>query len=613
MYFLENSHQYFIQDKEYKSFSYLKKLVEPDKDWDEIARKYAEKNKLSVEEVKAMWEKKKNDSCERGTLLHLHKETGATQDSSIVTHQSPTEGDKKIIRNLETLEDGWHLELPLYNHEFEACGTADRVFIETIKGIRYASLYDFKGLSLDTPIFTTTGWKTMGDIKVGNFVFDGEGNPTEVEHISSIHHNPCYKLTFDSGEEIICDHEHKWELTHTVMKTKTYKEGTKRKSKKSYTFENSVFTSEEIYNNFEKFIRFNRPRVKCTPVFLKKKDLPIDPYVLGLWLGDGNRCAPTITCVNNLIWKEIERRGYKTSINHNRNFEKAESRTIYNLGKQLKELNLIKNKHIPEVYKLASYEQRLDLLRGFMDADGYFNRTRNRCVATTTKKWQALEISELSSSLGVKPTIIKAKCKGFGKSNISKFDVCFTPKVNPFLVRNKDYNTVLNEKKVNMERGKYRIIKKIEKVDTVPTICIAVKSPCHTYLVTKSFIKTHNTNSSIDLESYFNPRTKTHEMMKAPLNHLMNSNYWGYALQLSTYAYFLERYNYVIKDLELNHVPLVECNTKKEKDSAIIQHDGKYYKTGTETNYNIPYLKKESIKLLNYYKLLKTKNKLPKK
>lgn len=265
MYFLESTHQYFIQDKEYKSFSYLKKLVEPDKDWDEIARKYAEKNNLTVEEVKAMWEKKKNDSCERGTLLHLHKETGATQDSSIVTYQSPTEGDKKIIRNLETLEDGWHLELPLYNHEFEACGTADRVFIETIKGIRYASLYDFK------------------------------------------------------------------------------------------------------------------------------------------------------------------------------------------------------------------------------------------------------------------------------------------------------------------------------------------------------------TNSSINLESYFNPRTKTHEMMKAPLNHLMNSNYWGYALQLSTYAYFLERYNYVIKDLELNHVPLVECTTKKEKESSIIQHDGKYYKTGTETNYNIPYLKKESIKLLNYYKLLKTKNKLPKK
>ena len=265
MYFLESSHQYFIQDKEYKSFSYLKKLVEPNKDWDEIARKYAEKNKLTVEEVKAMWEKKKNDSCERGTLLHLHKETGDKQNQEMITYYSEVIGDKKIIKNIENLEDGWHLELALYNHEFEVCGTADKVFIETIKGIRYIDVEDYK------------------------------------------------------------------------------------------------------------------------------------------------------------------------------------------------------------------------------------------------------------------------------------------------------------------------------------------------------------TNKSIDLESYFNPRTKTHEMMKAPLNHLMNSNYWGYALQLSTYAYFLERYNFVVRHLELIHIPLEECKTKKDQKDSVVEHDGKKYKISKETKYKIPYLKKEVIKLLNYYRLLKQKNRLPKK
>src|SRR5690554_2427111 len=112
MYFLEDSHQYIIRDKEYKSFSYLKKLVEPYKDWDKIAETYAKKNKMTKEEVLKQWEEKKVNSCERGTLLHLYKEDQdkATGEDRPV-YFSEVRGDKKIIKDLKTLEDGWHLEL----------------------------------------------------------------------------------------------------------------------------------------------------------------------------------------------------------------------------------------------------------------------------------------------------------------------------------------------------------------------------------------------------------------------------------------------------------------------------------------------------------------------
>lgn len=67
-----------------------------------------------------------------------------------------------------------------------------------------------KGLALDTPIATPTGWSDMGDLKVGDMVFDENGNPTKVVFVSEIHHRPCFEVEFDNGEVITTDDYHKW-------------------------------------------------------------------------------------------------------------------------------------------------------------------------------------------------------------------------------------------------------------------------------------------------------------------------------------------------------------------------------------------------------------------
>lgn len=71
----------------------------------------------------------------------------------------------------------------------------------------------------------------------------------------------------------------------------------------------------------------------------------------------------------------------------------------------------------------------------------------------------------------------------------------------------------------------YRRIINIEHVETIPTQCIEVDSPSHTYLCTERFIVTHNTNKEIKKESYYNRATKRREMMKPPLNNLMDTNF----------------------------------------------------------------------------------------
>jgi len=149
MYFKPSTHQYIIQGKPYKSFSSIIKLVEPEKDWDAKATKYAKKHStkkepLTVEDVKKQWAEKGRIARERGTLFHALKEEEDINCKDKPVYFSETKDDIKPIRNLETLEDGIYPELTLYNNEYQACGTADKVIIETINGIRHIDILDYK-------------------------------------------------------------------------------------------------------------------------------------------------------------------------------------------------------------------------------------------------------------------------------------------------------------------------------------------------------------------------------------------------------------------------------------------------------------------------------------
>ena len=107
-------------------------------------------------------------------------------------------------------------------------------------------------------------------------------------------------------------------------------------------------------------------------------------------------------------------------------------------------------------------------------------------------------------------------------------------------------------------------------------------SPSHTFLCTDKMIVTHNTNKKIETKSFFNNKTKTSVKMKFPLNNLDDVNYWHYALQLSTYAWMIQKLNpeFEIEDLVLVH----------------------FDHSDNMTVYHLPYLKTEVIKMLNHFK-----------
>ena len=519
------------------------------------------------------WEQTNRESCERGTLIH-----------SKLEHSVYNMGDNVILKKFgiggQFICDKDRTNLDLINGVYPeyliSRTSADGILrlagqIDLlVKNGNEIIIVDYKGLPLDTPILTSVGFKTMATLQVGDIVYDKDGLETKVTVKSEIHHNKCYKINFDNSESIVADKDHRWLISF------------KKQSKKSF-YNTVIMTTEELFNylnTLEDKNSYTIPKIlNAKPIFGKHKDLLIDPYVLGIWLGDGSKDCGIITQEKNSpVWKEIKSRGYELGENlvHSEDRQNTESRTIFGLRTLLGKYNLLKNKHIPEEYFTADYNQRLDLLRGFMDSDGYYHPKRKRFVMNTDYEWQKDDLIKLVSTLGIKPTVFNVIKKCNGKS-FNGWDVCFsTLELNPFLTRNQEIISP------SIDKCSFRNIKSVEETETIPTQCIQVDSPSHTYLAGNTLIVTHNTNKEIKQHSGFDSKTKSTAKMKYPLNNLEDCNFIHYTLQLSTYAWMIQKLNpeFIIKDLILVH----------------FDHQG------NQNIYHLDYLKKDVEKMLRWHK-----------
>ncbi|RLC99086.1 MAG: hypothetical protein DRI46_10100 [Chloroflexi bacterium] len=321
-------------------------------------------------------------------------------------------------------------------------------------------LVDFKGLPLDTPLPTPTGWTTMGECQVGDQLIGSNGKPCTIQAKSTVKYVPCFKITFDDASTVICDEEHQWKL-----------------------LSGEVVSASDLKKN-------QRIRV-AAPLELPEQNLPIDPYLLGVWLADGKHTSGEITNPDNGIWAEIKRRGFKLSHDYSKRAkdDKCRVHTVYGFRTLLRENGLLGNKHIPEVYLRASYQQRLDLLQGLLDGDGAANSCRNQACFTSVDKEASKQFLELALSLGQRATMATAQGFGFGKP-VTSYPVSFRPhKLMPFKLARKA------KKALKFKSGGWAWRRKIRKIESIPaqqTQCVMVDSPDSTYLCTKKMIPTHN-------------------------------------------------------------------------------------------------------------------------
>ena len=182
----------------------------------------------------------------------------------------------------------------LHPGEFVLGSTLERV---TLPDDLVARL-EGKALALDTPVPTPMGWTTMGELEVGDLVFAESGQPTVVVAATdAMLGRPCREVRFSEGTTVVCDADHQWV---TVNKNgRRYGRRIER-----------VVTTAEIERSL--FVRGERNHqvALAEAVNYPRRTLPIHPYVLGAWLGDGTTTAAQITCADVEILEEIEMAGY---------------------------------------------------------------------------------------------------------------------------------------------------------------------------------------------------------------------------------------------------------------------------------------------------------------
>jgi hypothetical protein len=448
-----------------------------------------------------------------------------------IKHEIQITGDKQVEKELEEIlenepEDLFQSEMDMIEE------IPDETVREQIKrkihnNVKFQELVLIVGrrgtkmLDINTPILTTNGWSTMGDVKVGDYVFAPDGNPTRVVAKSEINYTEqAYEMHFSNGDIITAGENHQWE---TLTKAER-KKNSRGKYSKSPTPQ--IFTTKEIANsltygsprymlkknsqterNEKPSCEFNHAIQITKPLKWPDKKLQIHPYLLGVWLGDGSKTTSVITGLDLEIFNYIEKNcnhNIKHSIVNNKSHwvqEKKEThKTFVNL---LKENFLYNNKHIPREYLESSIEQRLELLRGLNDSDGCAIKHNHTVRFVNTNKNLIDNYYELVCGLGFKATIKEKDAKLNGKF-ISKcwliaYSVPFGVKV--FNLSRKQDIIDNRIKKEKTDKNKIFITKCLP-VENKGCQCIEVDHPSHMYLCGRSLIPTHNSFLAVAIALY---------------------------------------------------------------------------------------------------------------
>lgn len=407
-----------------------------------------------------------------------------------------------------------------------------------------------KALPLDTPIPTPTGWKTMGQLKVGDLVFDSKGKPCRVTFATEIQSGrDVYKVKFDDNDEILADADHQWivtdknihernRVTNSSISKKYSGDGEKclcgcglraKKGKKRifghHNRKNGIWRVVTTKQMLEAGVMVDSGAKKkngapylqsrwriplCGSVEYPEVKLPVHPYVLGAWLGDGNSAMPYLTFhkddrfiydrCKELEGGDCEPKPEKKNPNVWRGNiggfrPKGRKKNSPCLSNKLLELGVLNNKHIPEIYLTSSVSQRKELLAGLLDTDGYLSKKAGNCsqveFSSSIEKLSS-GVLELARSLGFKARMKSSPSTLYGRVVGMRHRVFFTVREPVFKLPRKLQRQELESFN---SRAHSRYVRSIEPVKSVPVRCIQVDSPDESYLAGRSYTVTHNTQN----------------------------------------------------------------------------------------------------------------------
>ena len=341
-----------------------------------------------------------------------------------------------------------------------------------------------KDIALTTPIATPDGWKTMEDIHPGDYVYGRDGNPTMVLAESEIFNHDCYEVTLDNQETIIAGATHVWSIVTANRAQRYHLTNTPHKAVGDHL---QNITTLEMKQNLYTDQRCLTSRYRIPigkPIIGNDNDLPIEPYVLGYWLGNGTTDDGIITTEDAQVVEQIAmirdiHKAWKDSTIQYR---------VNALRPQLRDLGVLGHKHIPLIYLQSSYEDRLELLRGLMDSDGTIDNRGVLCFCNTNFEL-SLGVLHLLSTLGIKSGISVVK------STHTTYDWEYR---NTFSTLERVFHIdrkAQRQKSTLKGEQNWFYIRSIEAVESVPTKCIKVAAADGLFRVGHSMVLTHNSDA----------------------------------------------------------------------------------------------------------------------
>jgi phage terminase large subunit-like protein len=371
-----------------------------------------------------------------------------------------------------------------------------------------------KLLCNDTRLPTPSGWTTMGDVTVGDELFDEAGRVCRVTAKFAPPVAQAYRLTFSDDSHIDADAGHQW-VTWLHRDRKQYLRQTARHEfphewpvfsgsvRLAANYGPKIRTSEQIRATLRHGARqdLNHCIPLAQPLHLPDANLPIPPWLLGYWLGNGTAASGEVTAGSHagnmdgpFIEACVSASGYECA-RHDYPLHGQSRINVRGLSKLLKEQGLRDRKYVPPQYLRASVEQRLALLRGLMDSDGY--ASSKAVEFCSTDKALAESVLELVRTLGERAGLAEGGAMLNGQNYGSKYRVTWRPGIfNPFSLPRKAARVPpLGAQGL---RNRHRMIVSVEPIPTVPMSCIAVNSRNSMYLAGEAMIPTHNTRPLVE-------------------------------------------------------------------------------------------------------------------
>lgn len=375
-----------------------------------------------------------------------------------------------------------------------------------------------KMLDLRTPVPTPSGWMTIGALAIGDRLFDETGAICRVTAVHSVDENPVsYRLRFDDGAQVDACADHLWltfDAADLAALTRCDDDWRRRRreqrpsraaGRKSEAFVRAIAlrnsqreyelrarptgsvrsTAEIAATLLTPRGRRNHAIPVSLPLSLPASLLPVPPYTLGAWLGDGNSRQASITCHDPEILAEIERDGYGIS-------PRAEAGAFGIIGgllTGLRDAGVLGNKHIPATYLRASSAQREALLQGLLDTDGTVC-DGGQCEFTNTNRAIIDGVHEIIVSLGMKARIREGMAKLNGRVIGPKWMIKFSAPRPMFRLGRKRAAQRLATRRTTQ----LRYVVACDRIDPVAMRCITVDSPSRLYLVGRDMVPTHNTD-----------------------------------------------------------------------------------------------------------------------